>query len=68
MSSLSPALYSSDPAGHEDWNVSTRPWLQKPASEERNSGMTELATAITVIVLFGAIGLLVVDYVSRQGR
>lgn len=30
--------------------------------------MTELATAITVIVLFGTIGLLVVDYVSRRGR
>ncbi len=42
--------------------------LQKPASEERNNGMTELATAIEVIVLFGTIGLLVVDYVSRRGR
>ncbi len=48
--------------------MSIRPHgLHKPASEERNSGMTELATAIAVIVLFGTIGMLVVDYVSRRG-
>lgn len=58
-----------DTPWRQHWNVSSRPsGLQKPASEERNSGMTELATTITVIVLFGAVGLLVVDYVSRRGR
>ena len=40
---------------------------QKPASGERNSGMTEFATAIASFILVGTIGMLVVDYVSRRG-
>jgi hypothetical protein len=30
--------------------------------------MTELPMAIAVIILFGTIGVLVVDYVSRRGK
>jgi len=69
MSPLSPHCAVAVPEGQEDLDASIRPYgLQKPASEERTGGMTELPMAIAVIVLFGTIGMLVVDYVSRQGK
>lgn len=69
MSPLSPHCAVAVPEGHEDLDLSIRPYgLQKQASEERTGGMTELPMAIAVIVLFGTIGVLVVDYVSRRGK